>query len=119
VPARFRVRHRVVESPLRRRFSSASFFTQLREGVGQRREQIGRRQGDHAATGVSRLPNGDAALFVVNAVQPGSMSAPEIAAQAAEITRQAAGQVAAEEFSAYLAELERNAKVKRNPKLWE
>lgn len=71
------------------------------------------------ASGVSRLPNGDAALFVVNTVQPGSMSAPEIAAQAAEITRQAAGQVAVEEFSAYLAELERTAKVKRNPKLWE
>jgi hypothetical protein len=71
------------------------------------------------ASGVSPLPNGDVALFVVDAVRPGSMAAPEIAAQSAEITQQAAGQVAVGEFSAYLAELERTAKIKRNPKLWE
>jgi peptidyl-prolyl cis-trans isomerase D len=71
------------------------------------------------ASGVSPLPNGDVALFVVDAVRPGSVAAPEIAAQSAEITQQAAGQVAVGEFSAYLAELERTAKIKRNPKLWE
>jgi peptidyl-prolyl cis-trans isomerase D len=73
----------------------------------------------HASSGVSPLPNGDAALFVVSNVRPGSMSAPEITGQAAELARQAAGQVAVEEFSAYVAELERTAKVTRNPKLWE
>jgi peptidyl-prolyl cis-trans isomerase D len=71
------------------------------------------------ASGVSRLPSGDAALFVVSSVRAGSMSAPEIAAQATQIAQQAAGQSAVEEFSAYLAELERTAKIKRNPKIWE
>ncbi len=71
------------------------------------------------ASGVGRLPNGDAALFVISGVRSGSMAAPEIAAQAADIARQAAGQVAVEEFSAYVAELERTAKIKRNPQLWE
>jgi peptidyl-prolyl cis-trans isomerase D len=73
----------------------------------------------HVASGVSRLPNGDTALFVVSGVRPGSMATPEIAAQSSEIARQAAGQVAVEEFSAYVAELERTAKIKRNPQLWE
>jgi peptidyl-prolyl cis-trans isomerase D len=70
-------------------------------------------------SGVGTLPNGDAALFVVSAVRPGSMAAPEIASQAESIAQQAAGQVAIEEFSGYMAELERNAKIKRNPKVWE
>ena len=71
------------------------------------------------ASGVSRLPNGDAALFVVSAVRPGSMASPEIAAQAGEIAQQAAGQLANEEFAAYLSELERGAKITRNPNLWQ
>jgi len=71
------------------------------------------------AAGTSRMPNGDAALFVVSAVRPGSMAAPEIAAQAADITQQAAGQLASQEFGAYMAELERNAKITRNPNLWQ
>jgi peptidyl-prolyl cis-trans isomerase D len=71
------------------------------------------------AGGVGRLPSGDAALFAVSAVRPGSLDSPELAAQAASITQQAAGQSALEEFSAYVAELERTAEIKRNPKLFE
>jgi hypothetical protein len=41
------------------------------------------------------------------------------AAQIAEFRRQAAGQQGTIEFAAYVAEIERNAKVVRNEKLFE
>jgi peptidyl-prolyl cis-trans isomerase D len=68
--------------------------------------------------GTAVLPNGDAVVFAVNAVRPGSMS-PEVAAQFAESAQRAAQQTALAEFAAYVAELERNAKVTRNPKVFE
>ena len=68
--------------------------------------------------GTAVLPNGDAVVFAVNAVRAGSMS-PEVAAQFAESAQRAAQQTALAEFAAYVAELERNAKVTRNSKVFE
>jgi len=68
--------------------------------------------------GTAVLPNGDAVVFAVNAARAGSMS-PEVAAQFAESAQRAAQQTALAEFAAYVAELERNAKVTRNPKVFE
>jgi len=68
--------------------------------------------------GTAVLPNGDAVVFAVNAARAGSMS-PEAAAQFAESAQRAAQQTALAEFAAYVAELERNAKVTRNPKVFE
>jgi len=68
--------------------------------------------------GTAVLPNGDAVVFAVNAARAGSMS-PEAAAQFAESAQRAAQQSALAEFAAYVAELERNAKVTRNPKVFE
>jgi peptidyl-prolyl cis-trans isomerase D len=70
------------------------------------------------ATGTASLANGNAAAFVVNAVRPGTMPTAD-AAQIAEFMRQAAGQQGTIEFAAYVAEIERNAKVVRNEKLFE
>jgi peptidyl-prolyl cis-trans isomerase D len=71
------------------------------------------------SSGVATLPDGDVALFVVTAVRPGSMASPEAAAEFAASARRAAEQMAIAEFSSYVAELERNAEIKRNPKLFE
>ena len=71
-----------------------------------------------ASHGTAVLPNGDAVVFAVNAARPGSIS-PEAAAQFAERSQRAAQQTALAEFAAYVAELERNAKVTRNPKVFE
>ena len=68
--------------------------------------------------GTAVLPNGDAVIFAVNAARPGSMSA-EAAVQFAERAQRAAQQTALAEFAAYVAELERTAKVTRNPKVFE
>jgi peptidyl-prolyl cis-trans isomerase D len=71
-----------------------------------------------ASHGTAVLANGDAVVFVVNAVRAGSIS-PEVAAQFAESAQRAAQQTALAEFAAYVAELERNAKVTRNSKVFE
>jgi hypothetical protein len=71
------------------------------------------------ASGVAALPGGDVALFVISAVRPGSISSPEAAAELPGRAQQAAEQMALTELSAYVAELERKAKIKRNPKLFE
>jgi len=57
-------------------------------------------------------------VFAVNAARAGAMS-PEAAAQSADSAQRAARQTALAEFAAYVAELERNAKVTRNPKIFE
>ena len=75
--------------------------------------------GGKPASGVAALPGGDVALFVVSAVRPGSIASPEAAAALPGRAQQAAEQMALTEFSAYVAELERKAKIKRNPKLFE
>jgi hypothetical protein len=71
------------------------------------------------ASGTAALPEGDAALFVVSAVRPGSLASPEAAAALAETAQQAAARAALGEYSAYVTELERTAKVTRNPKVFE
>jgi peptidyl-prolyl cis-trans isomerase D len=68
--------------------------------------------------GTAVLPNGDAVVFAVKAARAGSMS-PEAATQFAESAQRAAQQTALAEFAAYVAEIERNAKVTRNPKVFE
>jgi len=71
------------------------------------------------SSGVATLPGGDAVLFVVNGMRPGSVTSPEAAAELAASAQRAAGQVALAELSSYVAELERNAKITRNAKLFE
>jgi peptidyl-prolyl cis-trans isomerase D len=70
-------------------------------------------------SGVAALPNGDAALFAVRAVRPGTLANPETAAALGDTARDVATRSALGEFSAYVAELERTAKVTRNPKVFE
>jgi hypothetical protein len=70
-------------------------------------------------SGVAALPNGDAALFAVRAVRAGTLANPETAAALGDTARDAATRSALGEFSAYVAELERTAKVTRNPKVFE
>jgi peptidyl-prolyl cis-trans isomerase D len=65
--------------------------------------------------GSTVLPNGDALLFAVSAARPGTVAAAEQAA----LRQQAAGRIALAEFGAYVGELERTAKVVRNPKVFE
>jgi len=71
------------------------------------------------SSGTATLPGGDAALFVVSAVRPGSLTSPEAAAGLSGTAQQAAMQSALGEFSAYVTEIERNSKVTRNRKLFE
>jgi peptidyl-prolyl cis-trans isomerase D len=69
--------------------------------------------------GTALLPSGDAVLFLVSGVRPGSMAALDAASRFIETSQEAAGRAATAEFAAYVAELERTAKVTRNPKLFE
>jgi peptidyl-prolyl cis-trans isomerase D len=71
-----------------------------------------------ASHGTAVLSNGDAVVFAVNDARAGALS-PEAAAQFADSVQRAARQTALAEFAAYMAELERNAKVTRNPKVFE
>jgi peptidyl-prolyl cis-trans isomerase D len=71
------------------------------------------------SSGVATLPGGDAALFVVSGIRPGSVSSPQAAADLPARAQRAAGQVALAEFSSYVAALERDAKITRNAKLFE
>ena len=69
--------------------------------------------------GTAVLPNGDVALFVVSAVKGGAIPmTPDAAAQLSQQAQRAAGQVAGAEFSAYVAELVRTAKVSLNEKVF-
>ncbi len=56
------------------------------------------------------------AVFVVRAVRPGSLPADM---QASALTQQVAQRAAVAEFVAYVAELERTAKITRNEKVFE
>jgi len=71
------------------------------------------------SSGVAALPDGDAAVFVVSAVRPGSAASPGGGTDLADTARQAAAREALGEFSAYVAELERTAKVTMNAKVFE
>jgi peptidyl-prolyl cis-trans isomerase D len=61
----------------------------------------------------SKIDNGDFALIAVTAIRSGTET-PEAAAERAQRGRRSAQQLGGEEFSAYLAELERTAKIQRN-----
>ncbi len=61
----------------------------------------------------SVMENGDFALLAVTGLRDGN-AAQEVAAERAQRGRLTAQQVASGEFSAYLSEIERNAKIQRN-----
>jgi hypothetical protein len=69
-----------------------------------------------ASAGVATLANGDSAVFVVSAVQPGTLAA--LGPDPGEFTRAMSGQKASLEIESYVGELRRGAKIKRNPQLW-
>lgn len=70
------------------------------------------------AAGTSSLSNGNAAAFVVTGVRPGEVPAGQ-ETQLGDVMRQAAGQQGLIEFSAYVSELERNAKITRNSAVFD
>jgi len=75
-------------------------------------------EGGRPVPGEAVLGTGDSVVFIVNAVRPGAVPAPgtpELNQQA----QQFAGRNGMAEFSAYVAELERTAKVVRNPQVFE
>jgi peptidyl-prolyl cis-trans isomerase D len=69
--------------------------------------------------GTTALTTGDAAVFVIDAVRPGSVPDSADAAEMAQRLQQGARVVAAAELASYVAELERTAKIKRNDKVFE
>jgi peptidyl-prolyl cis-trans isomerase D len=70
------------------------------------------------ATGTASLADGNAVAFVVRAVKPGSVP-PAQESQIVEVLRQAGSQQGLVEFSAYLGEIERNAKITRNAQVFD
>ena len=72
-----------------------------------------------ASAGTVTLASGDQAVFAVSAVTPGSPGTTATdAAQVAQRRQAAAGAAASAEFGAYLRDMERTAKIKRNDKLF-
>ena len=71
------------------------------------------------APGKATLANGDPVLFVVNARRPGSPPAPGATDELAARQRAASGRTAASEVAAYMTQLERDARIKRNNKAFE
>jgi peptidyl-prolyl cis-trans isomerase D len=73
-----------------------------------------------SSSGTAVLPNGDAVVFLVSGVHAGAMPASaDAAAQLAQQAQRAAGQAAGAEFAAYVEELMRTAKIRRNDKVFE
>lgn len=70
-------------------------------------------------TGTASLPDGDVAMFVVKSVRSGSPDDAGSASKSADIMEQAQGQAALAEYSAYVAELERKARITRNARIFE
>jgi peptidyl-prolyl cis-trans isomerase D len=79
--------------------------------------KVARPEPGKATAGTALLPNGDVAVFAVSAVRSGdSAAAPDqVAALRAQSAQRAAQQGALAEFTAYSSELQRTAKVKKNP----
>jgi peptidyl-prolyl cis-trans isomerase D len=72
------------------------------------------------SSGTAVLPGGDIALFVVTDVKSGALpTTPDAGSLVTQLAQQVAGQTAGIEFSAYVAELVRNAKVRLNEKVFE
>ena len=75
-------------------------------------------QAERPVAGTAVLDTGDSVVFVVNSARAGRLAGPGTA-EYAEQAQQVAGRKGLAEFSAYVAELERTAKVVRNPKVFE
>jgi peptidyl-prolyl cis-trans isomerase D len=70
-------------------------------------------------TGTAVLSNGDVAVFVVSAVLAGTAPAgPEAAVQLAQAAQRAAGMAARADYTAYVNELDRTAKIKVNDQVF-
>ena len=68
-----------------------------------------------ASAGTVMLASGDPAVFVVTAVKSGSVtSSPDAMVRMPERAQAANNSAAAAEFGAYLRDIERTAKIKRN-----
>jgi len=70
------------------------------------------------STGTALLADGNAVAFVLKDIKPGTVP-PGQESQIGDVLRQAAGQQGLVEFSAYVRELERNAKITRNAKVFD
>jgi peptidyl-prolyl cis-trans isomerase D len=79
--------------------------------------KVARPEPGKATAGTAVLPNGDVAVFAVTAVRSGDAAASpdQVAALRAQSAQRAAQQGALAEFTAYTQELQRTAKVKKNP----
>jgi peptidyl-prolyl cis-trans isomerase D len=72
------------------------------------------------SSGTAVLPSGDIALFVVTDAKSGALpTTPDAGSIVTQLAQRIAGQSAGIEFSAYVAELVRTAKVKLNEKVFE
>jgi peptidyl-prolyl cis-trans isomerase D len=74
-------------------------------------------EANRPSAGQATIESGDPVLFVVTARRPGQSSAEP--ARLGEQMRAVAGLTAATEFAAYLASVERGARIKRNDKAFE
>jgi len=70
------------------------------------------------ATGTAQLDNGSAVVFAVTSVRPGTMPTTD-AAQIADALKQLGDGIGLAEFSAYVGEAERTAKITRNAQVFE
>ncbi len=69
--------------------------------------------------GTAVLSNGDVAVFVVNAVRAGTAPAgPDAAIQLAQVMEKTAGMAARADFTSYVKELDRTAKIKINDQVF-
>jgi peptidyl-prolyl cis-trans isomerase D len=72
-----------------------------------------------AIGGTAVLPDGDVAVFVVNAVRAGTApTGPEAAVQLSQVMERAAGMAARADYTAYVKELDRTAKIKINDQVF-
>ncbi len=71
------------------------------------------------SAGTTLLAGGDVAVFAVSAVRAATTESPEGAMLLAQGMQRAQGMAGVAEFAAYVNELERNAKVTRNDKVFE
>jgi peptidyl-prolyl cis-trans isomerase D len=65
------------------------------------------------------LANGDVAVFRLDAVRPGAAQPGSSPEELAQRIQQQSGRAALAEFSAYVSELERTAKIRRNDKVFD
>jgi len=75
--------------------------------------------GEKSIPGKATLASGDPVLFVVNARRAGSLPAAGAPDELAARQRAVSGRTAASEVAAYMTQLERDARIKRNDKAFE